>query len=396
MNGDTPADLATRIERLASHLQYAGDLTDPRWRHALADVPRHLFIPDRAWADPNDQEPNGYPVDRAADPVRWWDAVYSDTVLITQVDDGRGDVRSGRGASSSSNSAPGVVFPLLEQLQLHDHHRVLEIGTGTGWTAALLSWRLGDGNVTSMEVDPLLAEQAVKNLHAAGYQPEVITGDGAEGHPAGALYDRVHVTCAVERIPWRWISQSRPGGVIVTPYTTGYSFGYLARLVVTGHGSAVGRFPQPAGYMMMRAQRHLRGEPASFVHHENQAGLFSTSLDPRTLAWEPPGAALAIGERVPGCQSRLIDHPDGGGATFYLFETRTRRGSWARTEFHPGRQRFAVTQYGERRLWDEVEDAYAWWAEAGRPGRERFGITVTAEEQWVWLDHPDKHVTVPT
>lgn len=394
MSDDKPADLALRTERLADQLQDAGYLTDPRWRQALHEVPRHLFVPDAAWADPNDQEPNGYPVDRAADPERWWAAVCTDTVLVTQVDDGRGDVTAGPDGASSSNSAPGVVFPMLEQLRLHDHHRVLEIGTGTGWTAALLSWRVGAGNVTTVEIDPGLAEQAQQNLRAAGYQPGLIVGDGARGHRAGAPYDRVHVTCAVERVPWAWIGQTRPGGVIVTPYTTGFVFGHLAYLVVTGHDTAVGRFPQPAGFMMMRSQRHLRGEAASFIHHEEVAAISGTYLDPRTLARETGGAGLAIGERVPGCQSRLIEFPDGTGAcTFYLFETRTREGSWARVEFRPGQSRLPVAQYGPRRLWDEVQEAYSWWIEAGSPDRDRFGMTVTPESQWVWLDHPDNRIS---
>ena len=398
MNDDTPPDLAGRIDRLASHLRDTGNLTDPRWRQALREVPRHLFVPDVAWADPNDQQPNGYPIDRAGDPDRWWTAVYTNTVLITQVDDGRGDVKSGKGSSSSSNSAPAVVLPMLERLAAHDHHRVLEIGTGTGWTAALLSLRLGAGNVTTVEIDPELAGQARKNLQAAGFQAEVVAGDGADGHPPRAPYDRVHVTCAVERVPWPWVAQTRPGGVIVTPYTNGYGFGHLARLVVTTHDSAVGRFPLSAGFMMMRSQRHLRGEAGSFIHHENEAGIFSTHLDPRTLAWESsPGADLAIGELVPGCQSRMVESADRTGAcTFYLFETKAREGSWACAEFVPGRQRFAVSQYGPRRLWDEVEEAYSWWIEAGCPGRERFGMTVTADGQWVWLDHPGNRVSSPS
>jgi hypothetical protein len=92
----------------------------------------------------------------------------------------------------------------------------------------------------------------------------------------------------------------------------------------------------------------------------------------------------------------MTESPDGSGAgTFYLFETSTREGSWARAEFRPGRQRFAVHQHGPRRLWDEVEEAYSWWTSAGGPGRERFGMTVTADDQWVWLDHPDNRVGSP-
>lgn len=391
MNGaGTPADLTHRIDRLADQLKNAGDLTDPKWRRALHEVPRHLFVPDLAMASPNDQRSNEYLVDRMADPDQWWAAVYSDTVLITQVDDGCGDLAAGEGVSSSSNSAPGPVFSMFGQLWVHDHHRVLEVGTGTGWTAALLSWRLGAENVITMEINPRLAEQAEKNLQVAGYQPQVIVGDG---DLPGAPYDRVHVTCSVERVPWEWISQTRPGGVIVTPNTTGYAFGHLARLVVTGRDSAAGRLPQSAGLMMMRSQRQVRGEPAIFIHDED-AEITSTSPDPRTIAWESYGADLAIGEMVPGCQSRLTQ-PDAstGARAFYLFETRTREGSWARVDFTPGQPRFPVAQYGSRKLWDEVEQAYAWWVQIGRPDRGRFGMTVTSDDQWVWLDTPDNRVS---
>lgn len=143
--------------------------------------------------------------------------MYADAAVVTQVCDGDGDPATGQGPWTSSLSAPGAVAAFLELLAPRDHDRVLEIGTGTGWTAALLSARLGAGCVTSIEVDEAVAKQAAANLVAAGPIPALVTGDGAEGAPDSAPYDRVHVTCGVTTVPYAWVEQTRPGGVLVLP-----------------------------------------------------------------------------------------------------------------------------------------------------------------------------------
>jgi SAM-dependent methyltransferase len=107
--------------------------------------------------------------------------------VVTQRDDGGSDVL-GDGLASSSCSGPRAVFAFLESLMVKDHDRILEVGTGTGWTAALLSHRIGDQNVTTIEIDPVLAERAAANLKAAGYAPRLVVGDGAEGWPDGAPF----------------------------------------------------------------------------------------------------------------------------------------------------------------------------------------------------------------
>lgn len=383
-------DLAERVERLADRLAEDRDLTDRRWREALHAVPRHVFVPEVAWASPNG-DGEDYPVDRSADEATWWDAVYSDTILITQLDDGAGDLTTGEGRPTSSNSAPGAVLTYLEELRVRDHDRVLDIGTGTGWTAALLGHRVGDRNVTTVEVDPDVAAGAEKNLDAAGHRPNLVVGDGTLGCPEGALFDRVHATCSVARVPYAWIRQTRPGGVLVVPYNPGYGYGYLARLVVDDRGVAVGRFPSLVGFMMARSQRHATGPPLAFVHHADHADRSTTALDPRTVAFDSYAADLAIAALAPGCQERMgAADDDSGEYTFWLFETGTQVGSWAKVEYAPGQAGFAVDQYGPRRLWDEVADAYLWWVRAGRPGLERFGLTVTPDGQQVWLDDPGR------
>lgn len=129
---------------LAHQLHRRGHLTDPRWREALCSVPRHLFVPHQTWAIPDDPGQAGFRIDAIADPLTWLNAVYSDCSIVIQSDDGAGDPASGQGRFSSSVSAPGAVIQFLELLDPRPRSRILEIGTGSGWTAALLCHAAGD------------------------------------------------------------------------------------------------------------------------------------------------------------------------------------------------------------------------------------------------------------
>jgi len=379
----TPAE---RIERLAGHLGERGYLHSAAWHAALREVPRHLFVPVRAWVSPDTPDRTPYRIDRESDPQAWWDAVYSDSVIVTQTDDGKGDPVKGKGVWTSSISAPGIVFAFLERLDVQDHHRVLEIGTGSGWTAALLAHRVGAANVTSIEIDSDLATQARSNLAEAGVRPRLIIGDGAAGHPEAAPYDRVHVACGVTDVPAAWVAQARPGAVIVLPWMPGFSGGYQTRLTVVSDGTAVGRFTGTAGYMMMRSQRFpdLRLEGTG-----DEGRKTTTRLDPRGVVRDSR-TTVAIA-------AKLVDVVAGGGETGDgAFELRLRERfgpSWATVGFVPGSTDYDVRQYGDRGLWDEVADAYEWWVRGGSPGLDRFGMTVGAEGQSIWFDDPGNRVT---
>lgn len=376
---------AARIDAFIDALVAQEALTEARWRQALREVPRHHFVPGRGWAVPDgDGGPPGI-IDRADTPGRWWDAVYSDTAVVLQADDGAGDPASGEGAPTSSISAPGVVLRFLELLDVGDHDRVLEIGTGSGWTAALLSWRVGQGNVTTIEVDPEVADRAATNMKAAGYTPHLVVGDGTDGHRRRAPYDRVHATCAVHRVPKAWIEQTRPGGVIVLPWSPATSSGYRLRLEVLGDGTAIGRFHGPAGYMSLRSQRRIMRWNS---HHSDQADVTKSRLDPAAVAEAGAGAELVIAALVPRLgMFRATD--DDGGFSLLLFEVGDPDGSWAACDRLPRCEESVVTQYGNRRLWDELEFAYRHWRELDRPTADRFRLAITPGTQTICLDDPD-------
>ncbi|WP_067488087.1 methyltransferase domain-containing protein [Actinomadura hibisca] len=236
-------------QAMISEIEKLGDLGP--WKGALRAVPRHLFIPSPAYVSPDDRP--GYVIDREADPETWLRACYADEAIITQIDDGAFPiteaVREGARFTSSA-SAPSTVVAFLSLLGTREGHNVLEIGTGTGWTAALLSAVVGEPAVTTVEVDPQVSQRASRNLHAAGHAPRLITADGTNGFPDGAPYDRIHVTCGINDVPPAWIEQTRPGGIIVAPYR-----GELASIVVREGGELRVRTYGRARFMMLRSQR---------------------------------------------------------------------------------------------------------------------------------------------
>lgn len=263
---------------------------DPVWREAFAEVPRHLFVPyyyigvvggyERCWGESPDPQAR----------ERWLNGAYADVPLATRVRDGE---------LVSSSSQPSLMATMLVELRVADGDRVLEIGTGSGYNAALLAHRLGDDDlVTTVDLEPEITESARQHLAAAGYHPVVVTGDGARGVPERAPFDRIIATCTLPSVPRAWLAQCRPGARILTPMATG-----LLALTVRDAGHAEGRFLHtPAYFVPLRGEHRaepetvsLGGVPRSARDHELFRFLLALtrgSRDPQeTYAmWEREGA----------------------------------------------------------------------------------------------------------
>jgi protein-L-isoaspartate(D-aspartate) O-methyltransferase len=309
---------AAQRSSLVRQIVAGGGLTDPAWRAAFEEVPRHLFVPyyfgigpgafERLWCE--DPDPSRRD--------RWLRGAYADTPLATRVRDGE---------LLSSSSQPSLMALMLDALEVTDGDTALEIGAGSGYNAALLAHRLGDAAVTTVDLDPEITESARRHLAAAGYRPTVVTGDGARGCPEYAPFDCIIATCTLPSVPAAWLPQCSAGARIIAPLSTG-----LIALRVSGDGPA------------RRAEGHFLRTSAYFV-----------PLRGATL--RPPGR--------PGRMPRRVIEDD-----LFRFLLTLTEGSldphealslWER-ERRPQRNRFGVTISGEHQwAWlDDPEGPYVW------------------------------------
>ncbi|WHM36602.1 methyltransferase domain-containing protein [Streptomyces sp. BPTC-684] len=348
-------------QRLAESLTAQGAFREPWIRGLLDAVARHDFAPDTVWTW---QEERWRPLHRADAPEQWSELVYhADDALVTQVDDGRtADDGSGRIPTSSMSSA-GAVVNMLASLDPAPNHRVLEIGTGTGYNAALLCERVGAQRVVTVEVDADVVRHARRRLAACGYGPEVIHGDGLAGAPDHAPFDRLIATAAAREIPAAWLEQMTPDGELVVPWLPNDQGLGLLWLRMREPGVARGYVHGAETFMAIRAQRHERPDLAGIWR--------ATRDDAREDQQHQQLPALDVhGEFVlAACLPGVSAFQEGDG---WFFLTGDRR-SWARVDSD------SALLYGPRDLIAEVRAALAWWEQHNRPRLFDFGATVTAD-----------------
>jgi protein-L-isoaspartate(D-aspartate) O-methyltransferase len=184
----TPESAEALREGLIRQLRENGVLTTPAVEEAFRVVPRHAFVPNATLEE-----------------------AYTNAPVHIKHDD--------NGASISCGSQPGVVATMLEQAALEPGMRVLELGAGTGYNAALLGHLVGPtGSVTTIDVDQDLVEGAQARLKENGAaNVTVVLGDGALGHPDAAPFDRIIATVGCHDVPRAWVDQLAPGGRLIAP-----------------------------------------------------------------------------------------------------------------------------------------------------------------------------------
>ncbi|MEV0592058.1 ATP-grasp peptide maturase system methyltransferase [Nonomuraea cavernae] len=362
---------------LAAKLRHglAAQIDCPHWRAALEAVPRELFVGDHVFGY---DAADWVPMHRSqVSPEDWMALVYSDRSLVTQVagvmaEDATEPIANAWATSSST--LPSLVVRMLGTAGIGEGDKVLEIGTGTGYSTALMCHRLGADAVTSIEYDPMVAARAKAALTAAGYEPTLVQGDGLDGWGRGAPYDRIIGTCAVRAIPPLWLRQVRPGGTITTPMLGWIGGGALAHLTVADDGTACGIFPEPVYFQPARPH----AAPPMGLMKLGVGDVSYTTVDPALLTDQTGQFVAQLA--APQAQHAWIEN------TLALHDVE----SGSHADVDPADSAgWMVHQSGPYRLWDAVERALTTWLDAGKVPQSAFGLTVAQDEQQVWLGSPD-------
>lgn len=361
-------------EALVAALKQEGSLSQPLVEAAFRSVPRHAFLDHffrreirEGKSQMQEVLPSSYP---SLD--GWFQAIYANQALATAYSPER--------TAISSSSSPDAMACMLEASDLGRGLRVLEIGTGTGYNAALLASIVGShGHVWTVEVAADLAELAAQRLRCVvGSRVSVQAGNGLKGYPPGAPYDRILATGSTSTVPLPWLEQVRPGGIILMNLIGEMGACSFLKLVKQETGLAArGRFLSRSEFMELyeagtypprRATlvgqyiarpvmvQHL-GTRADF----NLSALWERKLD-MALQLAFPQMFFTSAYVSPACPC-LIDRTTD---TMLLFRP-------------TGEEQFQVEVRGESSLWEQVKATYQQWVAAGQPDVTAYQVQIDAD-----------------
>lgn len=378
---------------LVSNLRAKGTIRLEAVADALGTVPRERFIPE-VLAD------------------QGIEAVYRDEAFVTKKDP--------LGMPLSSSSQPALMARMLDLLDVQPGHRVLEVGAGTGYNAALLKHLVGPrGKVVSIDIDGDVARHAKRALRESGYRVSVVVGDGREGWQHTAPYDRIIVTACADEVPRSWLEQLKDGGLLELPLrldperaaiqvipvlqrrgmrlrSVGLTWGGFMPL----HGGDGGWRPPPAALNASRSgpDKHspfvaITGPGLSTLSDSAATDLLAAVLadrrPPRATgviamnSAQPPLLLIYLLMRIPASRRLAIHNNKTLGVG--LIHRRTRslafvsvRSPWMdRPEGQNTRARWRLDAYGGEMAAAELERVLMKWNAMQRAGRRDLRITAS-------------------
>lgn len=224
------------------------------------------------------------------------EAVYRDDAILTK--------RDAQGMPISSSSQPAIMAKMLELLDVWPGAGVLEIGAGTGYNAALLAHLAGpSGKVTSIDIDQELARRARRALRDAGVSATVVAGDGRQGHPPSAPFDRIIVTASGDEIPRAWLQQLSDGGRLVLPVRLDPERSAIQLIaVLERRGAKLRSVGQTRGRVHAAARRQRRLAPVA-RHAQRRVQRQRPAHRTCLAQWDRGSASCPPGRRA-DCWSR--------------------------------------------------------------------------------------------
>jgi protein-L-isoaspartate(D-aspartate) O-methyltransferase len=377
--------------RLVEELTAAGHLTSPAVRSAFLAVPRERFLPEVRKAEGLER-------------------VYRNEPIVTRLTNG---------VPTSSSSQPSIMARMLEELDVARGQRVLEVGLGTGYNAALLKDLVGpEGRVVSIDVEPDCVHSARE--HLAGRDIETVLGNGYDGVPAHAPFDRIIVTASVMACPRAWWDQLGPDGRLVVPIrlTGDLEFQLVAALdkvrggfdsarVIPGSFMSLRRPGDPA-YQVPRSLSvtdHTSASPRPLIQlsgpallrltHAARLRLLAGALTPartRRIEGITYGALLFLQLAIPS--SKLIVSTGESGREVAVGLTNRRGTGLALVRFSWGGPKTLarLSTWGDPACAEELSTHLTAWRRAGGTALERFGMSVRYDRTPVDLLPPTKTI----
>ena len=352
--------LVETVERALGHP------LSPELRQAFLSAPRAHFVPF-------------YLVQEQPGIWKRYDTtneVYQDKALVTKINE--------KGHPCSSSSMPSIMAAMLEALDVSVGSRVLEIGTGTGYNAALLAEMVGpSGHVVSVDIDRELAVSASLRLKEAGYSwVQVDAANGLESSGSEQFYDRIIVTGGYPSIPHTWITQLAVEGVLV-----GNLLGSLAtplfRLVKQADGTMRGRLLTTSAFFMS-----LYGHGGSISPRVDVARFEvlpcieqgETSIDMVHVMYDP-SFCLFLESRLP-CVERCLRYRGGSPkniGTGLIWKETLLTLSPLQEEEGTSALNWRVEVQGQVPLWSVIQAQYEQWLDQGKPPVNRYLLNVSSE-----------------
>lgn len=361
-------------------------LTDPALLAAVTAIPRDEFIGD-IYERTNITTGRFEPIERGSE--RWLarmsDPSFSLVTAISRENEAED------GIPRIAATAPVTVARMLELGAFREGERVLQVGTGPGYLAALLAHRLGAGNVTSVDIDEeaiSAATATLRKLVSTGIlsgmpRLEVANANDFEDRLGGQRFDGIISTVSFERVPPAWLPRINPGGRVVAPLGgAGTAAGRVVTLTADHTGHLAGRFA-PFMSDIMR-DRDLDSAPA-----RTTAPLTMRPGGTRLTENELTDLDFAFFAGLHQPDLRLPVAADSRG----LVEIVGRNGDYAvaSVKVPPGRPLGQARQAGEEDLFKIVEGIHGRWQAQGSPKPHELGLTIDPNgTHKYWVRTPDK------
>lgn len=332
-----------RNGKMVDELKTDGRLTDPDIEMAFRSAPRHLFLP--------------------ALPLN---AVYQNEAVVTHRDE--------TGETWSSSSQPEMMALMLVQLAVEPGCKVLEIGTGTGYNAAVMASLTQDQRlVYSVEVEAAYTVEAHRHLDSAGFSGvNVLNGDGWDGWPEFAPYNRIIVTAGSHDISPAWFDQLADGGRIVLPWALSHYNRCLAFEKRGGVLELDGNLY--CGFMRMRGKYDWQTRGKSQAPHSDQAKsrqahppLNLPDLAP--IAWQDLAFVLSL---YLWPQYAVVGNPESAHPSIDVIDHNLDRRRMIRYDGI-----WNIIGHTDAAEISRIETILRYWNQAGRPSAEQLQLTAS-------------------